>query len=162
MCIRLYRPVIYRSVFPPSESCWVLCTASAVMADGSCNHSYLICGHIPFHPSVWILVCVPIQCRWKSTVNVATSIAEHVQTGIASLELPRCIQADIKNAEVTFLTPKWFYFTVPSVFPKYMMIQLLHTAFNGCLHWLNTFWHRITFFSWAHSLGMDSPLVLKL
>lgn len=38
------------SVFPPSQSCWVLCTASAVIANGSCTHSYLICGHIPFPP----------------------------------------------------------------------------------------------------------------
>lgn len=31
-----------------SESFWVPCIASAVMADGSCNHNYLICGHFPF------------------------------------------------------------------------------------------------------------------
>lgn len=39
---------MYMSVFTPSESCWVLCTASEVMPDGSCNHSYLICIHSPF------------------------------------------------------------------------------------------------------------------
>lgn len=64
--------------------------------------------------------------------------------------------------QVSFLTPKWFYCTVPSVFPKYVILQLLHGAFNGSLQWLNTSWHRITFFSWALSLGMDDLLVLKL
>lgn len=44
--------------------------------------------------------------QMESTVNLATSSAERVQTAITGLKLPRCIEAVIKNAEVSFLTPK--------------------------------------------------------
>ena len=97
---------VYIFFFPPVESCQVLCRASVLVPDGSCNHRYLICGPIPFSAQCSDpgLRSYPVQM--ESTVNLVTSSAEHVQTGVTGLKLPRCIQAVIKNAEVSFLTPK--------------------------------------------------------